>query len=260
MKQFKIIVLFCIGLLYQCKSTDSTANSESNKMELYLLIGQSNMAGRAAIEEQDRDTIPNVFLFTGDAEKPWEKAANPLNEYSTVRKKLSLQKLGPGYSFAKEMAKATPGKKIGLIVNARGGTSIEEWHPGDSLYNEAVSQAKKAMEFGVLKGIVWHQGEANVSRYDKYMPKIEFLIASLRKDLNDPDLPFVAGQLSPDKPKRINFNKMILKLPNTVENTGVITTENTETIDNTHFNSAGQRLLGQRYAKEMLRLIELKSQ
>lgn len=258
MKHFKIILLLCIGLLYQCKSTDNKANSESNKMDLYLLIGQSNMAGRATIEGQDRDTIPNVFLFTGDTGKPWEKAANPMNKYSTVRKKLSLQKMGPGYTFAKEMAKAMPEKKIGLVVNAKGGTSIEEWQPGDSLYNEAVRRAKEAMEYGVFKGIVWHQGEANASRYDKYMPKIEELIASLRKDLNDPKLPFVAGQLSPDKPKRINFNKMILELPNTVEHTGVITSENTETIDNTHFNSAGQRLLGQRYAKEMLKLIEHK--
>lgn len=89
-------------------------------LEIYLLIGQSNMAGRADIEIQDQDTLENVYLFTGISGKEWEKAANPLNKYSTVRKELSMQKLGPGYTFAREIAKARVGKQIGLVVNAKG--------------------------------------------------------------------------------------------------------------------------------------------
>ncbi|MFB9057359.1 sialate O-acetylesterase [Mariniflexile ostreae] len=224
-------------------------------MELYLCIGQSNMAGRAVIEEQDKDSLQHVFLFTGNEDKPWEKAANPFNKYSTVRKSIHMQRLSSSYGFAKEMANASSGKQIGLIVNAKGGTSIEEWKPGDTLYNQAISQVEKAMEYGVLKGVIWHQGEANAGRYDKYMPKIKILIEALRADLNAPNLPFVAGQLSPDKPQRNNFNNMILELPNNVKNTGVVTTENTTTIDKTHFDSESQRLLGKRYAIEMLKLI-----
>ncbi|PNW26475.1 hypothetical protein BKP44_16915 [Formosa algae] len=219
------------------------------------------MAGRAPIELQDQDTIPNVFLFTGNEEHPWEKAANPFNKYSTVRKRLDLQKIGPSYSFSKEMIKDNPITKIGLIVNAKGGTSIEEWKPGDTLYNEAISQAKKAMKLGVLKGIIWHQGEANAGRADAYMPKIKALIEALRKDLNSPNIPFVAGQLSSDKPKRIEFNKMILELPTQVKNTAVVTSEHTSTIDKTHFDSASQRVLGKRYAikmKELLSKIKIK--
>ncbi|MBP0904050.1 sialate O-acetylesterase [Mariniflexile gromovii] len=231
------------------------SESKQEPMEIYLCIGQSNMAGRAPIETQDRDSLNNVFLFTNDENKPWEKAANPLNKYSTVRKHIDMQKLGPSYGFAKTMAQSRQGKRIGLVVNAKGGTSIEEWKPGDTLYNEAVNQTKKALKHGVLKGIIWHQGETNASRYKAYMPKITELIESLRKDFNAPNLPFVAGQLSPDKPQRNDFNQMILELPTKVKNTGVITTENTATIDNTHFDSASQRLLGERYAIEMLKLI-----
>ncbi|MGJ8734646.1 MAG: sialate O-acetylesterase [Cellulophaga sp.] len=227
-------------------------------MEIYLLIGQSNMAGRATIELQDKDSINNVFLFTGNQEKPWEKAANPLNKYSTIRKKIAMQKLGPGYGFAKEMIKANAGNKIGLVVNAKGGTSIEAWKPGEPFYNEAVSQTKKALKYGVLKGIIWHQGEANASRYNTYMSKITELITALRQDLQMPDLAFVAGQLSSDKPQRNNFNKMILELPDNVKNTGVALTEGLTTIDSTHFDSASQRLLGKRYAEEMLKLIRKK--
>ena len=258
MNKFKILLLVCVVFLYQCKSTSSLAKSNTQTMDLYLCIGQSNMAGRAPIELQDQDSIPNVFLFTGTENKPWEKAANPLNKYSTIRKDLKMQNIGPSYGFAKEMAQAMPNQKIGLIVNAKGGTSIEEWEQGKTFYNEAISQAKKAMKDGVLKGVIWHQGEANSRKYKQYMPKITALIEALRKDLNVPNLPFVAGQLSPDKPLRNNFNAMILELPNTVKNTGVVTTENTSTIDKTHFDSASQRLLGKRYATEMLKLISEK--
>ena len=255
MKNYKILLLVCVGLFYQCKSTNSLTKSEANSMDLYLCIGQSNMAGRAPIELQDQDSIPNVFLFTGNENTPWEKAANPFNKYSTIRKDIKMQKIGPSYGFAKEMAHAMPNKKIGLIVNAKGGTSIEQWKPGKTFYNEAISRAKKAMKDGVLKGIIWHQGEANSRKYKQYMPKITALIEALRNDLNAPDLPFVAGQLSADKPQRINFNNMILELPKHVKNTGVVTTEDTSTIDETHFDSASQRLLGKRYATEMLKLI-----
>lgn len=259
MKNYKIVLLVCIGLLYQCKSTDSLTKKETNAMDLYLCIGQSNMAGRATIEEQDKDTLQNVYLFTGNENKPWEKAANPFNKYSTIRKEMRMQRISPSYGFAKEMSKSMPNKKIGLIVNAKGGTSIEKWIPGETLYNEAISQAKKALKTGgTLKGIIWHQGESNTARYKKYMGQITVLIEALRADLNAPNIPFVAGQLSPDKPQRANFNTMILELPNTVKNTGVVTSENTSTIDETHFDSASQRLMGKRYATEMLKLISEK--
>lgn len=255
MKKHKIILLLCIGLLYRCASIPKHISNTTTPMEVYLCIGQSNMAGRAPIEPIDTDTVVNVYLFTGNETTPWEKAANPFNKYSTVRKKIGMQKLSPSYSFAKTMAKTTKAN-IGLVVNAKGGTSIEEWKPGDLLYNEAIKQTQKALQSdAILKGIIWHQGESNASKSKKYLPLLINLIDNLRTDLNMPDLPFIAGQLSTDKPKRKKFNKMILELPKKVKHTAVIKSDHTSTIDETHFNSASQRLLGERYALEMLKLI-----
>ncbi len=258
-----IVLLFSLlfsGLI-NCQSTvpeelPEVEAPQPQNLEIYLLIGQSNMAGRADIEEQDKDTLSNVFLFTGINGKEWEKAANPMNKYSTVRKDISMQKLGPGYTFAREMAKASNGKQLGMVVNAKGGTSITEWKPGTTFYNEAVRRVKLAMKSGTLKGVVWHQGESDASKADSYPAKIIELIQSLRTDLGIPGLPFVAGQLSEDKPERHDFNVMILQLPTLVPHTGVATTEGTVTMEGTHFNSASQRLLGERYAAEMLKLIK----
>lgn len=224
-------------------------------MDIYVLIGQSNMAGRALIEFQDLDSINHVYLFTGKEENPWEKTANPVNKYSRVRKDFAMWKLGLGYGFAMELNNTYPDKKIGLVVNARGGTSIEEWKPGEILYNAALNQ-KKALKYVVLKGIVWHQGESNASTFKSYMPKIIALIKSYRKDFNKKNSPFIVGQLSSDMPVRNDFNTMILKLPNKLKNTGVISSQGTATIDHTHFDSASQILLGKRYAKDILKLVE----
>ena len=255
-----LLLTLVLGVSVHCLSSVSDnfedKKTQSHNLEIYLLIGQSNMAGGADIEIQDQDTLKNVYLFTGISGKEWEKAANPLNKYSTVRKDLSMQKLGPGYTFAREIAKARVGKQIGLVVNARGGTAISEWKPGTTLYNEAVKRAKMAMKNGNLKGIVWHQGESDASKAETYPEKITELIQSLRIDLDIPDLPFVAGQLSEDKPERHAFNLMILTLPKLVPHTGIVTTEGTTTMEKTHFNSASQRLLGERYAIEMLKLIK----
>ena len=212
-------------------------NNHPKNLDIYLLIGQSNMAGRAEIAGNDTDTLKNVFLYTGIPGKEWEKAANPLNKYSSIRKKLSMQKMGPGYHFAKTMVESSTKNSIGLVVNAKGGTKIEEWAPGTEFYNQAVARTKEALKYGILKGIVWHQGEGNSSKYDKYTPKIIELIEALRTDFGIPDLPFVAGQLSKDKPQRKKFNHMIVKLPKRIENCAVVKTKKTRTIDKTHFDA-----------------------
>jgi hypothetical protein len=40
---------------------------------------------------------------------------------------------------------------IGLVVNAKGGTKIEQWLPGTEFYTEAVKRTKAALEYGELK-------------------------------------------------------------------------------------------------------------
>lgn len=234
----------------------STMSIIPENLEIFLLIGQSNMAGRAEIQNQDCDSLENVFLFTGIQGSEWEKAANPLNKYSTVRKDLSMQKLGPGYTFAKKISKNLHGKQIGLVVNARGGTSIDEWTPGKELYNEAILRTKKAMKYGTLQGVIWLQGESDVDKIDTYPEKINTLINRLRCDLKNKHLPFVAGQLSEDKPERKAFNQMLIRLPEKIITMAVISSDSTSTFDGTHFDSESQRLLGERFANEMLKLTE----
>lgn len=217
------------------------------KPDIYLLIGQSNMAGRAPVGEGEDAPIERCLLL--DAEDKWEPAKNPLNRHSTIRKGLGMQKLNPGYSFAKTMLAADPALTLGLVVNAKGGSSIKQWTRGGKFYDDALRRTKAAMANGELKGILWHQGESDEKDAD-YLVKLKTLVADLREDLEAPELPFVAGQI-----KGVDLiNAQIAKLPAELPHTGFASSDGLETMDRWHFDAASVKLLGERYATAMMKL------
>ena len=230
---------------------------EAKDLDIYLAIGQSNMAGRAEILPDLKAPLEGVYLFTG---KEWIPAVNPLNLYSSVRKVVSMQRLGPVYGFARKMQSESPERKIGLVVNAKGGSVIAEWMPGTLFFNEILSRARLAAESGEIKGIIWHQGEGDVKEADQYLGKIGHLITAFRDSLNLPELPFVVGQLSEDKPVRKPLNDFLVNLPQEMPNTGVALSYGTTAFDSTHFDSPSQILIGERYADQMIKLLDAKKQ
>ena len=226
-------------------------------LDIYLVIGQSNMAGRAEIPVAHTPPLENSFLFTGDSKNSWTKAENPFNQFSSIRKGIGMQRLSPAYAFAKTMSSGST-RSIGLVVNARGGTKIVQWLPGTKYFEEAVDRTKEAMKDGVLKGIIWHQGEGDCDslRTQLYLGRLEVLINAFREAFDKPRLPFVAGQVSNDREHRLPFNEMIKGLPNFINHTGLVSSTGTTTFDQTHFDTKSQMLLGERYAKEMQVLLE----
>ena len=232
-------------------SAQETPDVSKEDLHVYLLIGQSNMAGRAPFSEEEAKEIPRSYLLNGEDE--WEPAKNPLNRYSTIRKGLGMQKLNPGYSFTKKMLEVNPKATIGLVVNAKGGSKIEEWGADKKFYKEIIRRAKEAEKTGTLKGILWHQGESNVGREDKYLDQLKDLVKNLRKDLDAPDLPFVAGEISVIEKK---MNGEIGKLPKAIAATGVASSKGLKTYDRWHFDAESAKKLGERYAEVMTELLK----
>lgn len=230
--------------------------------DVYLIIGQSNTIGRAPIEEKDEVALDGVDLFNGSG---WESATNPMNIYSTIRRDIDRQELGYSYTFGRTVNEVT-GNKLGLVVNARGATSIEQWTKGseDGYFEAAIAALNTALETPntTLKGILWHQGERNRGDID-YLDKLEVFINDLRTDLNEPSLPFIVGQISQDRVDNTDFNERIKQLPNLINNTDYVSTDFLNTYDDTHFDSNGQRVLGSRYASKILQMVygyELKTE
>jgi hypothetical protein len=235
----------------QSKEEPAQENASPKNLDIYLLIGQSNMAGRAKVTEELAGAIEGCLLL--DGKNQWIPAKNPLNLYSTVRKPVGFQKLGPGYSFAKAMVEAETGNTIGLIVNARGATVIEQWHREGKFYTELIKRAKAVEEAGVIKGILWHQGEGNAPNPEEYLDQLKALVANLREDLGDKNLPFVAGQIK-DTPDLKEINDVLAQLPEVVTNTATVSSKGLKCYDRWHFDTDSQIELGRRYAEAMLKL------
>jgi|GEM_PF-728323 len=251
-------------------------------MDIYLMIGQSNMAGRGVVEQEHLGMVRNAFLLNSSG--LWERAQNVrvslnpsnqdfgFNRYSTIRKQgsesSSYQGIGPAYSFAIKIGEyyLQSGKAVGLVVNARGGTDINSWSPNSEYYNEAVKRAKAAVaQGGRIRGILWHQGETDVSQgtdLNDYMNILSNIVRSLRNDLNTPDTIFVAGQIRQNQIKdggiysTDDFNQKITEVSSYIENSAWVSSEGlTDTGDMLHFNSQSQIILGERYAQKTMELL-----
>ena len=245
--------LFALAAPPACAADPTVALPAKEKLHLYLLIGQSNMAGRGAIEEQDKQPHPRVLMFT--KANTWAPAVDPLHF-----DKPAIAGVGLGSSFARAMADANPSATIGLIPCAVGGTPLERWLKGKDLYEQAVVRAKAAQKDGTLKGILWHQGESdsgNETNAKSYGERLAGMITDLRKELAAGDVPFVAGELGrfrlEAKEGKSNYtrlvNEQINSLPGRVSKAAAVSSEGlNHKGDGTHFDSPSLREFGRRYA------------
>lgn len=247
---FKRVAYFlcCLGFYAHGQTVVPTKS-----LEVYLLIGQSNMAGRGTVDAQSRTISESILML--DKTNNWVLAKDPLHSDR------ASAGVGPGISFAQTMLKDKPNVQIGLVPCAWGGSPIKVWQPGvqyfDNFpYDEAVARAKIAMQKGVLKGILWHQGESDndPKKLEAYLEKLKTLVANLRRDLNNPNLPFVAGEIGYFN--KVNYvNEIINMLSATVANTAVVSAKDlTDRGDQLHFDTPSARELGKRYAAAMQKL------
>ncbi len=230
-------------------------------MKSFLLIGQSNMAGRGVIGEVPPIDNKKCFMLRNGR---WQQMGEPINpdRAGSIHDGVSL-----ATSFADEFAKHF-GEKIGLIPCADGGTSIKEWQPGELLYDNAVYQAKLSLRTSEIVGILWHQGEND--SYEKedaenYHDRFMNMITSLFEDLNLPkNTPILIGEIGEFVKDHeggsckyfTQINETLKGLSKELSNSGFVSSKGlTCKSDLVHFDSKSLREFGKRYFKEYLKLI-----
>jgi hypothetical protein len=220
---------------------------------VFVLAGQSNMAGRGTVEPQD--TIPSDRILTINKEGQVIYAKEPLHFYEP-----NLVGMDCGLSFAKAMLDKIPKRvSILLIPTAVGGSAITQWL-GDSTYRSVKlftnfkQKVSIGKELGEVKGILWHQGEsdANKKSIPLYKDRLTVLIKKFREVAGNDRLPVVLGELgsySNDPENWLKINEQISDYAKTDKNSAIVKTDDLKHRgDNIHFDSEGQRTLGRRYA------------
>ncbi|GAB2808145.1 hypothetical protein GCM10027043_04010 [Ferruginibacter profundus] len=242
------------------------------------------MEGNARIEPQDTVNVDPRFRVLEAVDCPdlkrikgnWYTAVPPLSRCKTG--------LTPADYFGRTMVANLPKDvRVGIINVAVGGCKIElfdkdnyqayvskapQWMIGminqydGNPYARLVELAKIAQKDGVIKGILLHQGESNPND-SLWTKKVKTVYDHLLKDLHlkAKKVPLLAGETVNADQGGIcaGMNKIIATLPQMIKNAYVISSAGCpDAADNLHFTAAGYRMLGKRYAEQMLTLLKIK--
>jgi len=110
-------------------------------------------------------------------------------------------------------------------------------------------------------GILWHQGEGNISSSDgsftsSYFSTLQSLIEELRDEFGD--VPFIVGEVARSSTNR-DFNLEIRTVDDASFDTDDVEwarSAGLDTFDGTHFDAESIRTLGRRYASKMQDFID----
>lgn len=272
---------------------------------IFLGIGQSNMQGKGQIEKVDTKTSKTDFtaedwarykkLIIVDSSNPskvgtWETAKPPIVRSDTD--------LGVTDYFGRYLVKGLDERHtIGVAVVAVDGASIrvfskdrdacamyleeagrnnESWVTGAAAqygnypYGKIVQMAKIAQKSGVIKGIIFHQGETDLTDVEEkqgnaWLANVYKLYTDLIADLNlsMDSVPFIAGEPVQRSQGGVSYSAIpwVDKLPAYFkEKSGkdiayVVSSEGCTNSDQYHFSSQGYRDMGKRYGEIMLPLL-----
>lgn len=244
--------------------------------DVWLLGGQSNMEGYGFYHHtlSYLNLTPEIRMFS--ANDVWNTAEPRLhrNERSKRDYFSSLrwipegywqtQGVGPGYFFAEEMRRRT-GVPQGVIPCALGGSHLHQWKPDSeeiNLYNIMLERFHACGSH--VRGIFWHQGcgeTTNPEDAEKFTERMQNLINALRRDTDNPTLPFVQVQLFahagsiPENDKNWNLvRESQRKMAQEISGVDTVAITNGSLTDGIHLNSETQHQVGIQAAESMFHL------
>lgn len=190
--------------------------------DLWVLAGQSNMAGAGLIGRKERPD-PGILMYHNDGR--WTVAQEPIHrifaspppafrdfmvrawgkeawdQNVAMERKRVYGGVGPALPFARHVRRHT-GRTIGLVPCALGATGMSDWSPArkgegtGSLYGNMLTRI--AAVGGKVKGLLWYQGEGetNPGLQEPFERTWLAFVDAVRRDTGIPDLPVLYVQIS----------------------------------------------------------------
>ena len=277
-------VIFSMPLMAVVLWLFATASfAQDPNFHIYLAYGQSNMSGQAKATDADK-TPDQRFLVLRAANHSNQKvgefypAAPPMGH--------SGSQVGIVDIFGRTMVANLPDSiKIAVANVAIGGQSIDLFDKdrntayvqnaknkgdtwwikyldeyGGDVYKRIVEMGKIAKQKGVIKGFLFHQGEADYQMSD-WPSRVKKVYDDLIADLElDPEkTPILIGELAPTGDLGWR-NDAVAEAANLIPNGHLISAQGCPALKETsytlHFTREGYEMFGKRYAEKMLELLK----
>jgi hypothetical protein len=235
------------------------------RLLLFLLGGQSNMAGAAPVPAVQQEQH-GVYVFGNDYH--WRVAREPVDDpYGQVDQVSADRsgKLGPALAFAEASVSGRPDIAIGLIPCAKYSSGILDWQRNlsdRSLYGSCLKRARAASPMGRVAAVLFFQGETDAldpvasARFrpqpQEWSRLFSTFVTDIRSDLHEPDLPVVFAQIGRNAaPESAPYWEVVKDQQRsvTLPGTAMITTDDLPLLDGLHFTADAYRTIGNRFAK-----------
>ncbi|KAM5565767.1 putative carbohydrate esterase [Rosa sericea] len=228
--------MMMLFVLFLSLASHASSSKEQHIKSIFILAGQSNMAGRGGVVNDTLtgitiwdgvvppECLPNKSIFRLSANLTWVEAREPLHADIDVEK---TNGIGPGMPFAHAILanRASSIGAIGLVPCAIGGTNLSQWERGSFLYRQMIGRAKAALlkvndNGASIRGLLWYQGESDTTSIEdarSYKARLETFFGDLRLDLQFPMLPIIQVALASGEGQFIDIVRkaqLETKLPN----------------------------------------------
>ena len=203
--------------------------------EVWICSGQSNMEMPMkgyknqpvdnAVEDILHSKDSNLRLFTVKRNSKFKPVDDVTGNWNEANPASVRNFSATAYYFGRELRRSLD-VPVGLIVAAWGGSACEAWMTADWL--KAFPDAKIPASEGDIKsknrtptvlyngmlhpligfsmrGVIWYQGEDNVTRYSTYADMLTTMIGGWRSVWKQGDFPFYFCQIAPYDYKLINY-------------------------------------------------------
>lgn len=146
------------------------------EVDLFMFMGQSNMAGRGAVTRKHPQAAPELIEGAGyeyravSSPDRLHRISEPFGRNENRRNGIDDGKRKTGSlvtAFVNSYYEGTSTPIVGVSAS-KGGSSIDQWQPGGSFLRDAVSRLHAAMDFLVSahytvrhRYMLWCQGESD---------------------------------------------------------------------------------------------------
>lgn len=223
---------------------------------IFMLMGQSNMAGVAKNEASDKNTDARLLVW-GGCNQPagkWNTANPPLNDCPGEKGWNLSDSVDPGIWFGKTMlGKLRPGDTIGLVGTAESGESINTFITGGSHHQMILNKiaAVKGAKNARFAGVIFHQGESD-SGQSAWPGKVVQLYNEVKAAFGvSYDVPFILGEL-PQGGCCGGHNTLVHQAADMLPKGAWVSQDGTKVLDQYHFDHASVVIMGKRYGDKMI--------